>query len=109
MLGLDEALVRAVLEDWRTAPVDTRLRAALAYLEKLTLTPTVLERADIDGMLAAGLSDTAIRELAYIAFLFSVMDRLADAFDFSIPNADQVKETGKFLYKHGYKLTKLIR
>ncbi len=42
-------------------------------------------------------------------FLFSVMDRLADAFDFSIPERHQVDATGRFLHTHGYKLVNLIR
>lgn len=31
--------VEAVLEGYRTAPIDERLRATLAFLEKLTLSP----------------------------------------------------------------------
>jgi len=36
----DDALVEAVLRDWRTAPLDPKLRATLGFLEKLTLAPT---------------------------------------------------------------------
>jgi alkylhydroperoxidase family enzyme len=36
----DEPLVKAILEDWRTAPVNERMRAMLGFLEKVTLTPT---------------------------------------------------------------------
>jgi uncharacterized peroxidase-related enzyme len=109
VLGLDEALVRAVLEDWRSAPVEPRMRAALGFLEKLTLEPDTLTRADVAALHEAGLNDRAIYEAAYVAFLFGVMDRLADAFDFRIPDAEQVKVTGQFLNKRGYKMLKLIR
>ena len=109
MLGLDEALVHAVLDDWRTAPVEPRLRAALAYLEKLTQDPNALSADDIEALHRAGVSNTAIREVAYVAFCFSVMDRLADAFDFSIPSEEQVKETAKFLNTRGYTVGKMIR
>jgi hypothetical protein len=37
------------------------------------------------------------------------MDGLADAFDFTLPDDSQVRATGKFLNKHGYKLIKLLR
>ena len=36
----------AALADWRTAPIDGRLRAALGFLEKLTLTPEAITAAD---------------------------------------------------------------
>ena len=109
MLGLEPALVEAVLDDWRTADIDNRLRAALDFLEKLTLTPGQLGKADMQRYREAGLSHDAIREAAYVAFLFSVMDRLADAFDFEMPNESELGATGDFLYNQGYKLTKLIR
>ncbi len=83
MLGLDEAVVHAVLNDWHTAPIDEKLRAALGYLEKLTLAPDSLTHADIAPLYAAGLTDSAILEVGYVCFLFSTINRLADAFDFA--------------------------
>ena len=109
MLGLEEDVVAAVLEDWRTAPIDERLRAVLGYLEKLTLAPKELNVADIKILHLAGLSDRAITEAAYVCYLFSVMARLADTFDFDIPTDEHVSNTGQFLFKNGYKLLKLIR
>jgi alkylhydroperoxidase family enzyme len=82
-LGLaDDSVVQAVLADWRTAPITPRMRAALEFLEKLTLVPQKVGRRDADIARAAGISDRALREVIYVCFLFSVMDRLADAFDF---------------------------
>ena len=105
MLGLEKEVVEAVLEDWRTAPIDDKLRAALGYLEKLTLTPDQLESSDIAQLHAAGLSDEAIFDAAYVCFLFSIIDRLADAFDFNIPEADLVAGNGRFLNRFGYAVT----
>ncbi|MGR8947996.1 MAG: carboxymuconolactone decarboxylase family protein [Gammaproteobacteria bacterium] len=106
---MTQETVQSVLDDWRTAQIDDKLKAALAYVEKLTLTPHELTGADIDALRDKGLSDKAIEEAAYVTYLFSVMDRLADTFDFDIPTRDQVSNTGKFLFKNGYKLVKLIR
>ena len=50
-LGNDK-LVDAVLTDWRTAPIDARLRATLGFLEKLTLAPTEVRPADLDEIVA---------------------------------------------------------
>ena len=106
---MDATLVEAVLDDWRTAPVEPRLHAALGFLEKLTRTPDELTGADIRALRAAGLSHTAIREAGYVAFLFGVMDRLADAFDFHIPTEREVRAIGRFLNQHGYTASKRIR
>ena len=105
MLGLEKEVVEAVLEDWRTAPIDDKLRAALGYLEKLTLTPDQLESSDIAQLHDVGLTDEAIFDAAYVCFLFSIIDRLADAFDFDIPEADLVAGTGHFLNRFGYTVT----
>ena len=109
VLGLEEKMVNAALDDWQTAPLEPRLKAAFAYLDKLILAPKDLGVADIIELRESGLSDRAIEEVAYVAYLFSVMDRLADTFDFDIPNENLVSNTAQFLYKHGYKLAKMIR
>ncbi|MFZ0547791.1 MAG: hypothetical protein WAM60_20255 [Candidatus Promineifilaceae bacterium] len=95
----DEALVKAILEDWRTAPIDERLRAMLGFLEKVTLTPTEVTPEDIAPLRAVGLNDHAIEEALYVCFLFNMMDRFADAFDFEVPE----QADGTFLYKMGYR------
>jgi alkylhydroperoxidase family enzyme len=106
---MSPTVVTAVLEDWRSAPIDDRLKAALGYLERLTLHPDALTSADIVELNEAGVSDEAATEIAYVALLFSVMDRLADTFDFDIPSTDEISKTGQFLHKRGYKLVKMIR
>lgn len=102
MLGLDDATVRAALADWRAAPIDERLRAMLGFLEKLTLTPEQVSAQDVAVLRNAGLTDRAIREAIYVCFLFSVMDRLADAFDYTIPSAKSTGRAARFLYRMGY-------
>lgn len=106
---MDEAVVRAVLDDWRTAPIAARLRAILGYLEQLVLDPTQLSRANIIALHEAGVSDAAIREANYVAFLFGVMARLAHTFDFAIPTPEQARKHGEFLHRNGYVMTKFIR
>lgn len=99
---MDPDLVYAVLTDWRTAPVDERLRAMLGFLAKLTRTPEEVDPRDIVPLRAAGLSERAIREAIYVCFLFSVMDRLADAFDFAIPTTESTSRVARLLYRMGY-------
>jgi alkylhydroperoxidase family enzyme len=99
----DNALVNAVVRDWRTAPLNAHMRAALGFLEKLTLDPQGIGRADVMAARAAGLSDRALYEVIYICFLFSTMDRLADAFDFPVPNAAGRKRNARIAALFGYR------
>jgi alkylhydroperoxidase family enzyme len=105
--GLDHATVEAVLADWRTAPVSDRLRAALRYLEALTLRPAEVDAPLMRELRAAGLSDTAIREATYVCFLFNVLDRLADALGFPLPTEEEAQTIGKLSHRFGYGIAKL--
>lgn len=92
-----------MLADWRTAPVSPRLRAALKFLEKLTLSPQTISAADADAARAAGVSDRALREVIYVCFLFSVMDRLADAFDFPLLGGRGLRRGVHIVMRYGYR------
>jgi alkylhydroperoxidase family enzyme len=72
-----------VLADWRTAPVDERLRAALGLLSQVTLDPASVTAADVARVRSAGVSAAAIRDALYVCAYFNLIDRLADAFDFT--------------------------
>lgn len=102
-IGLDDdQLVAAVLENWRTAPVNDRFRGMLGFLEKVTLTPADVKPEDVMALHSAGISDQAVEEALYVCFLFNVIDRLADAFDFDLPTAEGFQQSGKSLYRLGY-------
>jgi len=96
------ATVKAVLDDWKTAPIHPRLRGALAFLEKLTLTPDAITPKDVRAARAAGVSDAALREAIYVCLLFSTMDRLADAFGFETASADELGRGEWILRYFGY-------
>jgi alkylhydroperoxidase family enzyme len=94
--------VRAALADYRSAPMDARLRGTLAFLEKLVLAPAELGPADAERARAAGASDRALEEAVYVAFAFGVLDRIADALDFE-PNAGRsLAWASRILYRLGY-------
>ncbi len=98
----DDRRVAAVLENWRTAPVNEKLRRTLGFMEKLTVSPGEVCPEDIESMRSAGVSDKAIEEAIYVCFLFSVMDRLADALGFDMPSAKDFQKGGRMLYSLGY-------
>lgn len=84
MQAINDAIVQAILVDWRTAPIDQKLRATLGFLQKLALCLAEVAAADVNRVRAAGVSDQAIEDPIYVCFIVSVLTRLADAFDFDL-------------------------
>jgi uncharacterized peroxidase-related enzyme len=95
-------VVQAVLDNWRTAPVSERVRAMLGFLEKLTLQPEDISAQDAGPLRAAGLSDAAIEDAIHVCVLFNVYDRLADAFEFDIPDRRGFAVSATMLLTRGY-------
>lgn len=94
--------MQQVLADFRTAKIDEKLRAMLALLEKLTLTPDALSPADVRPVLALGVSREALVDAFYVAFLFNTYDRLADTLGWELPDRRYYPKAGQFLLKRGY-------
>lgn len=102
--AIPEHVTRAVLQDWRTAPLDEKLRVTLGFLEKLTLTPGEITLEDVTSLRAVGVSDQAIEDSIYICAWFQVLNRLADAFGCALPPAEVLTQMAGFLLEHGYLL-----
>ena len=102
--ALGEALVLAVYDDWRSAPVAEPLRLMLGFLQKLTLTPAATERADIAALRIAGLSDSAISDAIHICAMFNMIVRIADTLGFYVPERLGSIEYGAAALARGYAL-----
>ncbi len=74
----DDALLERVEADWRTAGLDERREACLAYVEKLTLRPAEVVRADLDPLRAAGLEDADVLALCEVTAYYAYANRMAD-------------------------------
>jgi uncharacterized peroxidase-related enzyme len=91
-----------VLANWRTAPINAKLRATLGFLEKLTLAPTEVRPTDVAPLRAAGVSDDAIEDAIQVCALFNIYDRLADSLSFHLPGPDGYAASGRNLMRRGY-------
>jgi hypothetical protein len=49
------------------------------------------------------LNDKAIEEAIHVCFLFSVMDRLADALGFEMHSPNEFQRVGRMLFSRGYR------
>lgn len=93
-----------MLADWRTAPIDPKLRATLGFLEKLTLSPTDIRPADLAPLRAAGVSEEGIEDAIQVCVLFNIYDRMADSLNFHLPGPDGYAASGRSLMQRGYLL-----
>ncbi len=100
---MDPGIVRAVLEDWKTAPVGEKQRAALGFLEKLTLRPAELAAHDVAPLRAAGIPGEGIEELVRVCACFNVITRVADVLGFDVPSAESFDRGAVHLLRWGYK------
>lgn len=93
-----------VLEDWRSAAVGGRMRATLGLLEKLTLAPEEVAGEDLIELRAAGLSDRAILDAAYVCVGFNIITRIANALGFKVPPDEVFTRASRYLTVFGYSI-----
>jgi alkylhydroperoxidase family enzyme len=99
---LGDGTTKLVVENYRTAPIDEKLRAMLGLLETFTLHPEQLSASHVLEVLSAGVTREAIRDAFYVAFLFNALDRLADTLGWELPDQSYYAKAGQFLLKKGY-------
>jgi hypothetical protein len=93
-----------VYRDWRTAPIDERLRAMLGFLEKLTLRPDELDREDAEAVRTAGVRDEAIVDAIHVAALFNMIVRMADSLGWDVPPYESFLGRAEGMLAEGYVL-----
>lgn len=93
-----------MLADYRSAPIGPGLRAMLAYLEVMTLTPEAVTVEHARALKAAGVSKAAATEALWVAFCFNQIARVADALGWEIPDAAGFTASARSLLRFGYLL-----
>ena len=78
-MTLDEELVKALQEDFRSAPISAPDRIMLDYVAQLTRDATRVSRHDHERLRSAGFDDRAILQITLIASWFNYINRAADA------------------------------
>ena len=76
---MDEELVKAIRNDFRTAAISDQDRVMLEYVERLTKDATRIGKDDHARLHAAGFDDTGILQITLIAAWFNYINRVADA------------------------------
>ena len=72
-------LVKAIVRDWRSAPLSEKEKALFAYAEKLTRAPSAMNEANIQELRECGWTDEDIHDATQVIAYFNYINRLADA------------------------------
>ncbi len=102
MLLGDLALVKAVLDDHRTAPISPKEKALFGFIEKMNRDSTQIGRADVDAMKAEGWSDEAIYDAVTVCALFRFYNAWIDATGVHDMPAAAYEGSGQRLAQCGY-------
>ena len=77
--GLDEELVRALQNDYKTAPLSEQDKVMLDYAVQLTRDATRISPQDHERLRAAGFDDRGILQITLVASWVDYLSRVADA------------------------------
>lgn len=83
----DPVLGERIAFDWRRAGLDPRRSAICAYAEKLTVTPREITQQDLRSLLDAGLTLEEAWDVAEIASMYNLTNRMAMATNM-LPNEE---------------------
>jgi uncharacterized peroxidase-related enzyme len=72
-------MVRALEEDYTTAPITDQDRVMLDYVVQVTKDATRISPADHERLRAVGFDDQGILQITLIASWFNYINRVADA------------------------------
>ena len=78
-MTLDEDLVKALQQDYKTAAISDQDRVMLDYVARLTKDATDITRQDHERLRAVGFDDQGILQITLIASWFNYINRVADA------------------------------
>jgi uncharacterized peroxidase-related enzyme len=76
---LDEDLVKALQEDYRTASISEQDRTMLDYVAQVTRDATTINRQDHERLRSVGFDDRGILQITLITSWFNYINRVADA------------------------------
>jgi alkylhydroperoxidase family enzyme len=85
------------------AEISAGARAMLRLLEKFTLEHGDLGAEDFSEVRTLGVGDEAISDAFYVAYLFNIINRMADALRFEIGSQADFDKSTKSLLGRGYR------
>jgi uncharacterized peroxidase-related enzyme len=95
-------------DDWRDGRYGDKVTSTAILLESLTRDPTASVGGHLAAVRDAGVEDDALVEALYVAFVFNLINRVADALDFG-HRSDRDRIRGAWiLRRNGYRLPGIL-
>jgi len=98
----NRSLVDAVLQDYRTAPINDQEKALFAFIEKMNRESSRLQKEDVEKVKAAGWSEEALYDAITVCALFNFYNKWIDAAGVGDMPADAYAVSGDRLATFGY-------
>ncbi len=86
--GIEVETIEALMADRDTAPVEDHLKPLLAYIEKLTVSPSRMTEADANAVYAAGWSERALFDAIQVCGVFNLVNRFIEGTGVQSPGTD---------------------
>ncbi len=103
LLGGNEAIVAAVIEDYMSAPISERLKALLAIAAEVQKTGRAVSDESMAKARATGANDFDIHDTVLIAAAFCMYNRYVDGLRAWTPQDPELYDKmGKYLADNGY-------
>ncbi|GAB3159541.1 carboxymuconolactone decarboxylase family protein [Amycolatopsis stemonae] len=99
--GVPAGVLTAAVADLETAPVDDKLKPVLAYVGKLTRSPSRMTDADAEAVFAAGWDEQALHDAVLVCALFNFMNRMVEGLGIEA-DAAYTATSGERLAEGGY-------
>jgi hypothetical protein len=107
-IGLGTPITAEMLDGWREAEFTSNIKAGFGLLEAVGSDPDGPHDAAVATARASGLSESAIIDAIAVAFVFNLINRLADAFDYSWGDEDGRLAAARALHRLAYKVPSFI-
>ena len=103
-LALNQPVSLDDLDDWATTQFSEPVKATLGVLAKLAGSHGESIHEELAVARAAGVSDGALIDAIYVAFVFNTINRMADVFGASYEGDEGRRLTAAALYDDGYQV-----
>jgi len=100
--GIERGLVERFLDDPESATSNRRIKALMAYVRKLQLTPSEINQADVDAVLDAGWDEQALHDAIVVTARAAFMSRFVSGHGFKPPTREKAAQRAKERIEHGY-------
>ena len=104
-LGLETPVTVDMLDHWQQqGGFPPKLRAVFALLERVVANPGAVTAGDVEAARAAGVADDALVDALYVAFVFNLVNRLANAFGYAWETEEERLLLARTLHRIGYRV-----